>query len=66
MNTPSDNGGMPRKHPLAVGTREHGAYSARCVAAADFPADAVSRADTGSLHGTKPVCITISNAAHEG
>jgi hypothetical protein len=33
---------------------------------ADFPANAFSRADTGPLHGRKPVCINLNTAAHEG
>jgi hypothetical protein len=50
-----------------LGTREHGpcGYGLH-VAAGGFPRNAFSRADTGPLHGRKPVCINLNNAAHEG
>ena len=62
--TNSDNGGMPRKHPLAVGTREHGPSVGLHVAAADFPADAFSRVGPAP-HGQSR-CINLKHAAHEG
>jgi hypothetical protein len=63
----SDKQGLPPRTIHSLGQESMARVGTGCMwQQADFPANAFSRADTGPLHGRKPVCINLNNAAHEG